>query len=102
MSYTPCSPARGCADSLLSLAHRAILGFKKDAAFCHLSANAETIDFSYPGGHLYIHRGAQESAMYVASTARFRIRDIPGNIDDGVRLSLAAKFLEVGFLEVAS
>jgi hypothetical protein len=71
-------------------------------AFCHLTATPETIDLSYPGGRLNIHRGAQESVLYIVNTARFRVRDIPGGIEDDVRLSLVAKFLEVGFLQLAS
>lgn len=75
---------------------------QSEGAFCHLTATPETIDLSYPGGRLHIHRGAQESVLYIVNTARFRVRDIPGGIDDDVRLSLAAKFLEVGFLKLAS
>ena len=26
-------------------------------AFCYLTANPEKLDISYPGGHIYIHRG---------------------------------------------
>ncbi|WP_296597073.1 cupin domain-containing protein [Phenylobacterium sp.] len=70
--------------------------------FSHLGANADTIDFAFPGGHLYIHRGAQEAVVFVADTPSFRIRDLPGPIGDDVRLALAARFVEVGFLEVAS
>lgn len=73
-----------------------------DHAFSHLGANAETIDFAYPGGHLYIHRGAQEAVVFIAETQSFRVRDLPGDIGDEVRLALAARFVEVGFLEVAS
>jgi hypothetical protein len=71
-------------------------------AFSHLGASAETIDFTYPGGHLYIHRGAQEAVVFIAHTESFRVRDIPGDIGDEVRVALAARFVEVGFLEVAS
>jgi hypothetical protein len=35
------------------------------------------------------------------NTPEFRVRDIPGEIGDDVRLSLAAKLLEVGFLRLA-
>lgn len=69
-------------------------------AFSHLGANAETIDFAFPGGHLYIHRGAQEAVLFIAETSRFRVRDLPGDIGDDVRLALVARFVEVGFLEV--
>jgi hypothetical protein len=70
-------------------------------AFCHLTANAEKIDFSYPGGHLYIHRGAEASLTYMVNTPQFRVGDIPGAISDEVRLSLATKLLEVGYLRLA-
>jgi hypothetical protein len=68
-----------------------------DLAACHLTANAETIDFAYPGGHLYIHRGAEPAVLFVAESPRFRVRDIPGLADDA-RLALAARFVQVGFL----
>lgn len=71
-------------------------------AFCHLTANAGKIDFSYPGGHVYIHRGVEPSLLYMVNTPRFRVRDIPGEISDEVRLSLVATLLEVGFLELAA
>jgi hypothetical protein len=85
-------PPRIDRDSVLTQTH---------TAFCHLTANAEKIDFSYPGGHLYVHRGAEESLLYMINTATFRVRDVPGQIDDGVRLALAAALLKIGFLEVA-
>jgi hypothetical protein len=71
-------------------------------AFSHLGANAETIDFAYPGGHLYIHRGAQEAVVFIAHTQSFRVRDLPGDLADEVRLALAARFVAVGFLELAT
>jgi len=67
-------------------------------AFCHLTANAEKIDFSYPGGHVYIHVGAGDAIVFMVNTPRFRIKDIPGGIDDAVRLSLAARLIQIGFL----
>lgn len=70
-------------------------------AFSHLGASADTIDFAYPGGHLYIHRGAQDAVLHIARTETFRVRDLPGDIADEVRLALVARFLDVGFLEVA-
>jgi hypothetical protein len=69
-----------------------------DVAFCHLTANAEKIDLSHPGGHVYIHRGAEQSLLYMVNTPRFRVRDVPGEIADEVRLSLAAKLVAIGFL----
>jgi hypothetical protein len=74
---------------------------QRPGAFSHLTGSAETIDFAYPGGHLYIHRGAQAAVVFVADTAEFRVRHIPGDLDEAVRIALATRFVEVGFLEVA-
>jgi len=68
-------------------------------AFCQLTANPEKIDFSHPGGHLYIHRGVEQSLLFMVNTPRFRVRDIPGGISDEVRVSLAARLVAAGFLE---
>lgn len=73
---------------------------RTNTAFAHLTGDLKGIDFTYPGGHVYIHRGAQESVLYMVNAPRFRVRDIPGTIGNEVRLSLARKFVEVGFLEV--
>jgi hypothetical protein len=72
-----------------------------EQAFCHLTANAAKIDFSYPGGHLYIHRGAEASLTFMVNTPQFRVRDIPGSIDDEVRLSLATTLVTIGYLRLA-
>jgi hypothetical protein len=71
------------------------------SATCHVMTNAEKIDFSHPGGHIYIHRGVEETVKYIADTAEFRVGDLPGAIGDDIRLALVDKFLESGFLEVA-
>ncbi len=73
---------------------------QNEMAFCHLTASPQLIDVSYPGGHLYIHRGAQPAVEFMVNAGRFRIREIPGEIGNDVRLSLAARFVEVGFLRV--
>jgi bifunctional lysine-specific demethylase and histidyl-hydroxylase MINA len=72
-----------------------------EMAFCHLTASPENIDVSYPGGHIYVHRGAQQSLEHIVNTPRFRVREIPGDVGDDVRLSLARRFLEIGYLELA-
>jgi len=72
---------------------------QSDAAWCHLSADATTIDVAYPGGHLYIHRGAEAAVLHIVQTPSFRIRDLPGDVEDAVKLSLATRFCEIGYLE---
>ncbi|MBL8555351.1 MAG: hypothetical protein JNL41_13825 [Phenylobacterium sp.] len=69
-------------------------------ATSHLSAGADTLDFAFPGGHLYIHRGVQDAVLFVADTPCFRVRDLPGGLADEVKLALCARFLEVGFLRL--
>ncbi len=70
-----------------------------DVAFCHLTASPEKIDLSHPGGHVYIHRGAEQGLLYMVNTPRFRVRDVPGEIADEVRLQLARKLVDIGFLK---
>lgn len=71
-------------------------------AFCQLTGNAERIDFSYPGGHVYFQRAIEQSLLFAVNTPRFRVRDIPGEISDEARLSLATRLVEIGFLQSAS
>ena len=72
-----------------------------ELAFCHLTASPGRIDVSYPGGHLYVHRGAQACIEYMVNTPRFRVRDIPGEVGDDIRLSLAERFVQIGLLALA-
>ena len=74
---------------------------REELAFCHLTASPERIDVSYPGGHIYIHRGAQQAVEFIVNAPRFRVREIPGEIGDDVRLSLAGRFVQIGFLKPA-
>lgn len=70
-------------------------------AASHLSGNDSKIDFAYPGGHHYIHRGAEQSLQFIARTRQFAIREIPGDIGDDVRIALVAQLVECGFLQIA-
>jgi bifunctional lysine-specific demethylase and histidyl-hydroxylase MINA len=70
-------------------------------AFCQLTGGPERIDVSYPGGHIYVQRGEQQSLEHIVNTPRFRVRDIPGEVGDDVRVSLARRFVEIGYLELA-
>ncbi len=69
-----------------------------ELAFCHLTASPGRIDLSYPGGHIYIHRGAQPAVEFMVNAPRFRVRDIPGEIGDDIRLSLAERLVAIGYL----
>lgn len=71
-----------------------------DLALAHLSGDADRIDFAYPGGHHYVHRGAEQSVLFIASTPEFQIQDMPGDVDSDVGLALVRKLLTTGFLEL--
>ena len=74
---------------------------QSELAFCQLTGNPEHIDVSYPGGHIYVQRGAQQGLEHIVNTPRFRVRDIPGDIGDDTRRWLARRFLEIGYLQLA-
>lgn len=67
----------------------------------HLSGNSANIDFAFPGGHHYLHRGLQDAVLFVAHTSEFQIQDIPGSIDNDVKIALAEKLLKSGVLQLA-
>src|SRR5262249_36156892 len=73
---------------------------QNELAFCHLTASPDRIDVSYPGGHLFVHRGAQACVEYIVNAQRFRVRDVPGEVGDDIRLSLVTRFVEIGFLRL--
>lgn len=75
---------------------------QSETAICQLTGSPELIDVSYPGGHMYVHRGAQQSLEHIVNAPRFRVRDIPGEVGDDIRLSLAQRFLEIGYLQLAT
>jgi bifunctional lysine-specific demethylase and histidyl-hydroxylase MINA len=91
LAALPAPPAAPAIAADTELVHTA-------TAMCHLTASPDRIDFSYPGGHIYLHRGAEQSLLFMVNTPRFRVRDIPGEIADDVRLSLAARLVGIGFL----
>jgi hypothetical protein len=71
-------------------------------AISHLSGNERLIDFAYPGSHRYLHRGAEVSVAFIAQCSEFTVREVPGPIDDMVRVALVRQFVVNGFLEVVS
>jgi bifunctional lysine-specific demethylase and histidyl-hydroxylase MINA len=69
-------------------------------AIAHLTSNGDKIDFAYPGGHRYVHRGAEKSIVFIAGATEFQVSDIPGEVGDDIRLALVEEFVSCGFLEV--
>jgi bifunctional lysine-specific demethylase and histidyl-hydroxylase MINA len=70
-------------------------------ALSHIIADGTKLDLAYPGGHLLLPRDVESAVAFIAATPAFAVNDIPGTIDDDLRLALAEKFLASGFLEVA-
>jgi hypothetical protein len=70
-------------------------------AISHLSGNEKLIDFAYPGSHRYIHRGAEASVYFIARTPEFTVSEVPGPMEESVRIALVQEFVTNGFLEVA-
>lgn len=70
-------------------------------AISNLTAVRDQIDFSHPGGHIYIHLGAEPSVAFIAETPQFRVGEIPpATIGNDVRVALVEKFISSGFLEI--
>ena len=69
-------------------------------AICDLRSSFGSIDFSQPGGHVAVHPGVEPELRFIGSTASFRVRDIPGQSSDEVKLALVARLIASGFLEV--
>jgi ribosomal protein L16 Arg81 hydroxylase len=67
-------------------------------AACHVMGTSSEIVFAYPGGHHYLHRGAQESIVYIMRTPEFRLGDVPAGSDE-VREALVERLLASRFLE---
>jgi hypothetical protein len=68
-----------------------------------LTAARGQIDFSHPGGHIYIHRGVEPGIVFIAKTPQFRVREIPPQtIGDDIRIALVERFVSSGFLEVVA
>lgn len=72
---------------------------RSDLAFAKLVATENVVDFSQPGGHILVHRGAEESLRFLAETEGFRVGDIPGAVTDDVRVALVRRFIGSGYLD---
>lgn len=69
-----------------------------ECAFCQVTFNGQSIDVSYPGGHLYLHRGALDAVLYMVNTPSFRLRDARGGLADDVLVALASALVKIGYL----
>ena len=70
-----------------------------DDAMSMMLATPELIDFALPGAHLNVHRAAEQALRFVATTLRFRPRDLPG-LSDELRIALVGRLLQSGFLVI--
>ncbi len=70
-------------------------------AMVEMIATADTVDFSQPGEHILVHKGAQESLTFIINTPRFLVSDIPGEFGLDVKVALVSRLLSSGFLQLA-
>lgn len=70
-------------------------------AICEITVTEQIVDFCQPGEQILIHLGARESVEFIANTDEFRVKDIPGGLEDAVKIALAQRFLQSGFLVLA-
>lgn len=68
-------------------------------AFAKIIACPDTVDVSQPGGHILVHPGAERSLRYMVSEPEFAIGDIPGELDEEVKIALVDRFIQSGLLE---
>ncbi|NNC47731.1 MAG: hypothetical protein HKO13_04775 [Sphingomonas sp.] len=68
-------------------------------AVAALLVNGEHVDFAQPGEHILVNAAVEESLSFIADHPRFRVGDIPGPVDDPVRVALVQRLLASGFLE---
>ncbi|HEY2444967.1 MAG TPA: cupin domain-containing protein [Rhizomicrobium sp.] len=72
-------------------------------AISNLTTARGQIDFSHPGGHIYIHPGVEPSVVFIARTPQFRVREVPpATIGDDIRIALVERFVSSGFLELVA
>lgn len=68
-------------------------------AIAKLVATDDALDFCQPGGRILVHRGVEPAMSFIADTVEFTIADIPGDIGDDIRIALARRLIDSGFLE---
>lgn len=69
-----------------------------DLAISSVLKTTDIIDFSQPGEHMLIHRGAEEAVRFIAETAEFSVDELPGGLAPDVKNALVAQFIGSGFL----
>lgn len=67
-------------------------------AVAALLVNGEHVDFAQPGEHILINAAVEDSLQYIADHRSFRVGDIPGAVDDQVRVALVQRLIASGFL----
>ncbi|WP_265528657.1 JmjC domain-containing protein [Sphingomicrobium marinum] len=67
-------------------------------AVAALLVNGEHVDFAQPGEHILVNAAVEQSLRFIADHAQFRVGDIPGPVDDQVRVALVQRLIASGFL----
>jgi len=72
-----------------------------ELAIAQMVTTEEFVDFSQPGSHILVHRGTEDGMRFITETPEFLVKEIPGDIDDDVRLALVNRLLGCGYLDAA-
>lgn len=71
-------------------------------AVAHVLATDNVVDFRQPGERILVHRGAEEALRYIVDKREFRVADLPGPLNDDVKVALVSRLVTSGFLEPAT
>jgi len=71
-------------------------------AIAEIAVTPTSVDFRQPGKTTLLHPGVEECMRFIKATPEFTVSDIPGEIDDEVRVALVNKLLGSGFLILAN
>lgn len=69
-------------------------------AIFELTVTEDILDFCQPGEQIFIHLGAKDCIEFIINTLSFRVRDIPDQIGDEVKVALVNRLVKSGFLVV--
>ena len=57
-------------------------------------------NFAQPAEHLMVNHPVEDSLAFIRDTGEFRVGDIPSRFGDDIRIALATRFVQSGFLEL--
>ena len=70
-------------------------------AMSEIVKTKDFVDFTLPGEHILINSSVEKAVSFIEQTPAFVVKDIPGNIENDVRIALVSKFVGSGFLQLS-